>query len=332
MNHLSASDAVRTKVWAGRQISKLVVHSIFEAVVIYTFNVHGLELLRAACKAGVLGIVEQTIAPKAVERKLLADDHERYPDSEDTPKENPYEEDITERERAEWEAASMVMRGSEFVRHSIRECGGPIEKCVVAPYGVDTRNFSSMGKGVRRSISKPLRVLTVGSFGLRKGSPYVLEAAKLLGERAAFRMVGGASFTKYGDKQLNEAVDLKGGVPRSEVSRHYDWADVFLLPSLCEGSATVTYEAMAHGLPVICTPNTGSIARDGKDGFIVPIRDAEAIAERIIRLSEDEDLHRQMAKSARGRAVTHGSLEAYGKRLIAAVRSVCAKPNESQLK
>jgi glycosyltransferase involved in cell wall biosynthesis len=78
---------------------------------------------------------------------------------------------------------------------------------------------------------------------------------------------------------------------------------------------------MANGLPVICTRNTGSIVRDGQDGFIVPIRDAEAIAERIMCLAEDENLYQEMSRSAKERAVTAGSVEAYGKRLVDAIRS-----------
>jgi glycosyltransferase involved in cell wall biosynthesis len=76
-------------------------------------------------------------------------------------------------------------------------------------------------------------------------------------------------------------------VTRQEVRRHYQWADVFVFPSLCEGSAMVTYEALAAGLPVITTPNAGSVVRDGVDGFIVPIRDAEAIAAKLDLLARD---------------------------------------------
>ena len=58
----------------------------------------------------------------------------------------------------------------------------------------------------------------------------------------------------------------------------YAWADVFLLPFICEGSAMVTYEALSWGLPVITTHNAGSIVRDTVDGWLVPYRDSEAIA------------------------------------------------------
>jgi glycosyltransferase involved in cell wall biosynthesis len=90
-------------------------------------------------------------------------------------------------------------------------------------------------------------------------------------------------------------------VPRAEVRRWFAQSDVFVFPSLAEGSALVTYEAMAAGLPVITTPNSGSVVRDGIDGFVVPPRDVEALAERILLLYRGSETRRQMG--ARGRAL-----------------------------
>ena len=90
--------------------------------------------------------------------------------------------------------------------------------------------------------------------------------------------------------------------------------DVFLLPSICEGSATVIYEALAAGLPVICTPNAGSVVRDGVDGFIVPIRDPDAIMEKLEQLATNAQLLAQMSENARRRAGEY-SIDAYGERL-----------------
>jgi len=64
----------------------------------------------------------------------------------------------------------------------------------------------------------------------------------------------------------------------------------------------VTYEALASGIPVITTPNAGSVVRDGVDGFIVPIRDVNALAEKIAQLADDSGLREQMGHSARARA------------------------------
>jgi glycosyltransferase involved in cell wall biosynthesis len=133
-------------------------------------------------------------------------------------------------------------------------------------------------------------------------------------------MVGSVGVSDPARAELERHVDLIGRIPRSEIQRHYAWADVFLLPSICEGSATVTYEALAAGLPVICTPNTGSVVRDEVEGFIVPIRDSEAMTERILQLAQDEELRRVMGAKARTRYDRVASLEAYAERLLSAVK------------
>ena len=69
-----------------------------------------------------------------------------------------------------------------------------------------------------------------------------------------------------------------------------------------EGSAFATYEALASGLPIVTTKNAGSVARDGEEGFIVPIRDVDALVDRIERLYRDKALRMTMAQAARRRA------------------------------
>jgi glycosyltransferase involved in cell wall biosynthesis len=77
-------------------------------------------------------------------------------------------------------------------------------------------------------------------------------------------------------------------------------ADVLVLPSLAEGCALVVLEALACGLPVIVTPNTGSLefVGDGEEGFVVPICRADAIADRLITLDRDRELLTHMSHNA----------------------------------
>jgi glycosyltransferase involved in cell wall biosynthesis len=107
------------------------------------------------------------------------------------------------------------------------------------------------------------------------------------------------------------------------MAEHYAWADVFLLPSICEGSATVCYEALAAGVPVITTENAGSVVRDGVDGFIVPIRDAEAVVERLEMLYRDRELLESMSRGAFARA-REFTVEKYGERLLEAIGAACS--------
>lgn len=313
----SHSETIAAHLWAGRTFGRHVLSDgLAGADTVYTFNSAGLELLQYADKHGLKGIVEQTIAPRRYEWQILDEEQARHPAWEERTKKGRHASDFIEREEKEWEHADMIVCGSAFVRDGIAECGGPVGKCIVVPYGVDTR-FSISHRSSHRGS---LRVLTVGTVGLRKGAPYVLEVAKECGSQANFRMVGSVGVSDPARAELERHVDLIGRIPRSEIQRHYAWADVFLLPSICEGSATVTYEALAAGLPVICTPNTGSVVRDEVEGFIVPIRDSEAMTERILQLAQDEELRRVMGAKARTRYDRVASLEAYAERLLSAVK------------
>jgi glycosyltransferase involved in cell wall biosynthesis len=230
--------------------------------------------MRSAKQSGMTTVMEQTSAPRAVELNILAEAAKHYPAWAQTVPAGPYVDAFIAREEEEWQYADLILCGSEFVRDGIARRGGPVNKCQVVPYGVDTR--FQINRGPR--LPGPLRVLTVGQVRLQKGTPIVWEAAKLLGGQAEFRMVGAVAVPPNVTPQQPANLVLTGVVPRREIVEHYRWADVFLLPSLSEGSATVAYEAMLAGLPVICTPNTGSVVVDGVSGRIVPLFSSEAVA------------------------------------------------------
>ena len=293
---------------------KIMERGLGNAEGLFVFSNECLELLKYAKENGLKTVVEQVIAPQPIYDKLLKAEYENFPEWEPPLFESKYQQESISREQSEWDHADVIICGSEFVKNGIKECGGPVERCKVVPYGRSIP--SQISKRSRKG--GPLRILTVGAVGLRKGSQYVLEAARQMKGKAVFRMVGAVNVLPKAIKQLRENVQLTGIVPRSEVKNHYEWADVFLLPSNCEGSALVTYEALAYGLPVIATPNTGSIVKDGTEGFIVPMRNPDIIAEKIEYLADNSDLLLNMSKMAQARSKDI-SIEAYGKRLLSAI-------------
>ncbi len=319
----SAQDAVN--LWAGRRFARLVLGRGFgRAAAVYAYNSAAKELLAEARRRQLMAILEQTIAPREIERRILRQEQEMFPDWEQPLESNARAGEFCERERAEWELADVIVCGSSFVRDGIAACGGPADRCSVVPYGVE---FVPPPAKDSASAARPLRVLTVGVLGLRKGTPYVLEAARQLRGIACFRMAGAAPISPAALARLREVVEIAGPVARSEIRRHYAWADVFLLPSLCEGSATVIYEAVASGLPVVTTPNSGSMIRNKVEGFVVPIRDARAIVECLARLAADRDLLDRMSRNARARALDL-TLDSYGNRLATALETAaCARRN-----
>lgn len=308
-------------VWAGSKFSRLVASSGFHnAAGLYAFGGEALEQMQAAKQQGMWTAVEQMNAPREDLEELVKGEHQNFPDWAGLYTDNPNALAFAGREKAEWELADIIVCPSEFVRRNVVARGGPAERCVVVPYGIDPQ-FPAQ-EIIR--IGGPLRILTVGEVGLRKGSPYVAEAARLLGKSATFRMAGPCKLSPEVKARLSQSVELRGIIPRAEMAKEYEWADVFLLPSICEGSATAIYEALAAGLPVICTENAGSVVRDGVEGFIIPIRDSEAIAKAITDLSEHPGMRAAMSESAVDRAAEF-TVKRYGERLIEALSPLPAQ-------
>lgn len=309
-------------LWAGRQLSRHVVRDIARrghggASAVYGFSGECLELLAEAKSRGLRTVVEQIVAPKSILDRLVLEEEELFPGWSPVSARDGLSEAYAARERAEWATADLVICGSEFVRQGVIACGGDPARSVVVPYGVELR----AGAAARLRRDGPLKVLTIGGVGLRKGSHYVLEAARRLKGVAEFRLVGGLDVSSEAAARLAGATQVFGSIPRAEIASHYAWADVFLLPSICEGSATVVYEALVAGLPVVTTPNAGSVVRHEIDGYVTPIRDVDAIETALLSLAKDQERYLSMAQNARNRGREFG-LRDYGLRLSKALDGV----------
>ena len=145
---------------------------------------------------------------------------------------------------------------------------------------------------------RKLRLLFVGRVSLIKGIQYLLEAIAEMGEYLELVVIGQSNLQPRKLRELRRSTTFLSDIPRSEVDRWYQWADVFVLPSLCEGSALVIYEALSHGLPVIATPNCGTIVADGREGFLVSAGDAKALANALERLLQTPAAIEKMSASA----------------------------------
>lgn len=185
---------------------------------------------------------------------------------------------IIEKGLKEIELADKVIIPSEFVRRSFLSQGVSGDKLAMIPYGIDLTSF----KQVPRRDSK-FRVLFVGNIGIQKGVHYLLEAWKSLALVDAELVLIGTVEEEMKPvlRRYEGSFIYRGHVRHEELFNEYSQASVFVLPSLQEGSALVTYEAMACGLPLIVSENTGSIIRDGNEGFVTAIRDIDALKERL---------------------------------------------------
>lgn len=204
--------------------------------------------------------------------------------------------------RRQIELIDFVIIPSNFVRSTFIDAGVDPQKLVVIPYGVDVDKFVPK---VDRNDDGIFRVLFVGRVWQRKGIKYLLEAFKQLSlPNSELILIGEIFEDKTALAPYEGYFRHIPHVLHNELPQYYSMCDIFVFPSLFEGLALVLLEAMASGLPVIASENTGAcdVVRDGRDGFIVPIRDVEALKEKILLVYENKDLLYTIGKNAREQA------------------------------
>jgi glycosyltransferase involved in cell wall biosynthesis len=264
-------------------------------------------LCRAARDAGLRVVADQMIAPAAVERRETAEQHRRWPGWElatDLAS-------VEEVERPTWAAADRLTCASEYVRDGLLAQGVAPAKVRVIPYPIAAPDFHFVDRSGRAG---PITVGFLGHVSLRKGAPYFFDVARRLAGLARFVMVGPVVLAGDAVARNAGAVELTGPVPRSRVPEWLARFDLFFFPSTCEGSASVVPEAMLTGLPVVTSPNSGTVVRHGLDGYLTAYDDVAGAAAHVERLVRDPDLRLHLGRSARTRAQAF-DLDAYSQQL-----------------
>lgn len=191
------------------------------------------------------------------------------------------------------------------------------------PTRVRLTPYGAGGLAIRPAQTVPGRVLFAGAAMPRKGLPYLgLAATQLRHEGLPLDVVVAGEATPV-VRQQPEVRDIRflGVLDRSGMAEELALADVFCLPSLTEGSSSAIFEALACGLPVVTTPSSGSVVRDGVEGLIVPERSAEATAVAIRRIVEDRELRQRMSVAALA-AASRYSDESCGAAFVSVIREL----------
>ncbi|MEL7357720.1 MAG: glycosyltransferase family 4 protein [Cyanobacteria bacterium J06560_6] len=201
---------------------------------------------------------------------------------------------------AEVNLADHIFVPSSFVRQSLLDADIPSEKISVIPFGAPIEYFNHYPKE-----SKHFKALFVGRIGPRKGVHYLLQAWQSLRlPNAELMMVGINEFPDAWIAQYQDHFTYIPSVPHASLNQYYSNASVLVLPSLVEGLALVQLEAMSCGIPIITTPNAGGndIITNGVEGFIIPIRDIDALQEKLEWCYENPQALAEMGKAARKKA------------------------------
>jgi glycosyltransferase involved in cell wall biosynthesis len=282
-----------------------------EANALYTLSNGDIEIVRKARKAGLFVVHEQILNPDV--GQILHEERERFPGIETQVSLDQITAD-ERRDITQWREAQLLLAPSKFVREGMIRMGADPDKIAIVEYGLPKEWLNTVSEPVRG------RVLYAGIVGLRKGAHYLAHAKRILDDRGIqteVRIVG-PGHSSIAEHPAFQGPIYCGQVPRTRMAEEFRRADVFVLPTISDSFALVHLEAMACGVPVITTPNCGSVVRDGVDGFIVPIRDAKMLAQRIEQIVNDRALRERMSQNARERAGQF-TWERYGERLLSAV-------------
>jgi glycosyltransferase involved in cell wall biosynthesis len=289
---------------------KLASRKIEQANIFIGWANSSLHSLRKAKQKGAIAILERGSSHILYQQQILREEYEKF-----GLKFNEIHPKSIEKELKEYQEADYISIPSSFVRRTFIEKGIPENKLIQVPYGVNLSEF--------RRVSKKddvFRVVYAGSMGLRKGVHYLLKAfSELKLPKAELLLVGGM------DEKMKPFFERHKGnykwvgfQPQKELYKYYSQGSVFVMPSIEEGMAMVQLQAMACGLPLICTTNTGGedLIENGKQGFVVPIRDVEALKEKILFLYENPEICKEMGRSAKERVEKEFTWDHYGERII----------------
>jgi glycosyltransferase involved in cell wall biosynthesis len=273
--------------------------------------------IRRARQLGAKTVLERGSSHMLYQRKILTEEYDRL-----GLRKAVVHPAVVERELKEYREADFIAVPSQFVKDTFLQQGIAEARLIHVPFGVDLTHFYPAPKA-----DKTFRIIHCGNISLRKGVHYLLQAfGELNLPGAELWLIG--SMTEEIKPFLRQwgspAVRHLGPFPETELHNYYSQGSVFCLASIEEGLAMVQVQAMACSLPVICTTNTGGadLVREGRDGFILPIRDVSALKEKILYFYENPEACKVMGESARRRVQAGFSWTDYGNKMIAAYRKI----------
>lgn len=285
-----------------------------ETEVLITLSSFGLHAIERARSLGICTVVDHGSLHQRVERRLIQEEAKLWGLAEENVSLTP--DWIIAKEDREFSICDRIMVLSEAARRSMLATGIKAERVFVNPCGVDLQLFHPVPKD-----DKAFRVIQCSGLTLGKGFLYLMKAFRELNLPEAELWFIGAAAPSAGLGALAQSLHhprifFKGAIPHGELHRHFSQGSVFVLPSIADGFGMVVPQAMACGLPVIVSENVGAadLVSEGDNGYVVPIRDVEALKRKILELYD----HREKLERLSRKALEDARLlswERYGERL-----------------
>lgn len=306
-------------MWMEEQFGKKVISQLKndESEYLYVFNTASRIIGKYKDEKKI--ILEQCSLPFGQYRKAIISEFEKNsgwckPDAIYSYLDESVEQFILH-EREEWINAEYIIVPSASVKDSLISEGVNLSKIILVPYGINFSTAIDLPDQIDRKRFLPFTVSTVGYLELRKGIHHFLNVAKAY-PSAQFRAIGKQGNLIPDDKlsELKKYVELTGHLDRLSLSTEFQRTHVLLFLTIGEGSATVVYEALSLGIPVITTKEAGSIIEHEVNGFIIEPDNTSLIIYYLEKL-KDLDYYRYISMNALARS-QYGNFESYKNRLL----------------
>lgn len=263
----------------GIRTAKYAIRNNVDAVICYdTRAVKTFEYLKQK-NPSILRILDTTIITSPYMRYLY-DEQIKQRNVTQLKDESPklWDDSYLAQIRREIELTDYFLAASEIVEKSLKFCGAKDEKIIRVPYGVDVSKYTP---AINQNTEGPLKLILVGG-GYRKGLDMLFDiVSKYTSDEVQLEIVGNyVSIKPLIDLYTNvKNITYGGFLTPDELLKRYQNANVFILPSIGEGMALVGLEAMACGLPLICSENTGvnDLITNYENGIVIPVGDPSAI-------------------------------------------------------
>jgi glycosyltransferase involved in cell wall biosynthesis len=250
---------------------------------IYAYEYTALEAFQRAEAEGVARILDFPSLNSRKYEMLQREEKQRFPElvtCNDAYFNRKFEMRQARRDQ-EMEAADVIIANSSLTRQSHIAGGASPDRIFAVPYGAPPA-LERLGERAEDHIGR-LRLLWAGTFGLRKGAHYLLDAWRMgkLGRVTTLEIFGAITLPSCLVGALPDGVTLHGSVDQATLFSAFDRSDALIFPTLSDGFGMVVTEALARGLPVITTNQAGAadLIVHGKNGLIVEAGDAKAIAD-----------------------------------------------------
>jgi alpha-maltose-1-phosphate synthase len=279
----------------------------FDSDVLLTISSVATLAGKAAKRQGALWVVDRPCAHISLQDSLLREEFEI-----NGQKWSGISKWIVDRELEEYESADRILVGSQVAKKSFLDRGVAEDRLWTLHFPIDLSRFYPEGEPDPGIFT----VLYVGQKSFRKGMRYLIEAFRLLDvERKQLLLVGSSTDQTRALVHASAefgVVDVDS-VAHDELRGIMSKSHVLVLPSIEDGFGMVVPQAMACGCPVIVSENAGAadVVEEGVNGYVTPVRDSEALAEKLQLIASDGELRSNLSRNARASALKAAGLDSY---------------------